>query len=101
MSDADEKAISAAFMMISPLFSKNVIENIGKKLGNDDSGLLYLIGEYDAESIVSNHQVVKSLAIWTIGALGYDATIWGLDSTAFAAAKEAIKLSIPKLSAAK
>ena len=101
VSDADEKAIAGAFMMISPIYQKGKIEAVSKTLGNDDSGLLYLIGEYDAESIVSNHQVVKSLAIWTIGALGYDATIWGLDSTAFAAAKEAIKLSIPKLSAAK
>ena len=104
VSDADEKAIAGAFMMISPIYQKGKIEAVSKTLGNDDSGLTYLISEFSGTMVASAQPTATTLhkqmlSIWTIGALGYDAAIWGLDSTAFAAAKTAIKSSLVKANA--
>lgn len=102
ISSTDEKAIAGAFMMISPIYDKDKIEAVSKTLGNDDSGLTYLISEFSGTMVASYPSSTTTelhkemLSIWTIGALGYDATIWGLDSKAFAAAKVAIKSSLVK-----
>ena len=94
MSTADEKAISGAFMMLSPVAGKDKIEKLSGALGNADSGLKYLIDEFNGGPTGNSHS--KDLAIWTIGALGYDATLFGLKSEDFTAAKDAIKLSLTK-----
>jgi len=94
MSVVDEKAIAAAFMMISPIYPKEKIEAVSKTLGNDDSGLKYLIADFGNGPTADIYS--QDLAIWTIGALGYDATIFGLDAKAFIEAKAVIKSSLIK-----